>query len=89
MRSTPEQVLGRCAQAGGDLQIRLLPHRLFARQCADERPTDPVVLHCYAEKVPAEKRFVLNASGAWFLRDDWDGGWDGSLRWLDWLRAAR
>ena len=55
-QSAPLALLGTELSARGsadDLQIRLLPHRLFARQCADERPADAVVLHCYAEKVLA------------------------------------
>ena len=52
-RSAPLALLGTehtARGSAGDLQIRLLPHRLFARQCADERPAGAVVLHCYAEK---------------------------------------
>ena len=91
-RSAPLALLGTELSArgsAGELAVRLLPHRLFARQCADERPPDAVVLHCYAEKVATDKRFALNASGAWFLRDDFDNAsWSRNGSWLDWLRGG-
>merc|ERR1711965_645724 len=75
-RAAPLAYEGSDRLASGDadgLRVALLPHVLFPRRCPDDPPRglEPLVKHCYTDKIADSKKAALASAGAWLLRDDW------------------